>query len=239
MASAKMIEMAIGFAVVLFSNPAAGQSFDFNGEELPPGWTVTRADPENFIVENGALLLVANVPGSFAEGTVVNLFENPETISDRDWLVEVIFEAEFQTAKEVLSLGVTDQNASFVLASLYSAGDKYNGWSLNVGVHKNTGSRTADFSEPLASLGCNVCAPDRQFANFAETIKQPMTLQLEKTGRQYVARAKLGDLESQWIETFRVTMLRDMPSLVFFATQSEATDGETIYLIDSINVSTK
>lgn len=230
---------AAGALVLLLAAPAASQSFDFEGDDLAPGWEVTRPDPDAFIVEGGELLIVAAQPGGYADETAANVFELPDGVPEGDWTAELELTAEMQTAKEAISLGVAGDGGATVFATLYTAGDQYYGWSLNVGVAKRTGEAASSFAATVARLGCNVCGEDRSFQVFADSLAQPMRLQLEKSGRRYRARASLGGPEDEWVETFPVTVLREPSRLVLFATQTDDTQGETLFLIDSLEVTAK
>lgn len=229
---------ALALAFSLTGMPSASaQEFTFDGDDLDPAWQVVRPDPESYIVEDGKLLIVAASTGTYADKTAANVFEYSLPDASGNWTAEIVLDAEMQTGSEAIVLGVAnDKSATTILASLYTGGDKYHGWSLNVGIYKASAGKATSFAKVVAALGCNVCGPDRMFPNFVETIKQPITLQLVKEGRHYHARAKLSGPNDDWVETEKVTLLRSAPKLVFFATQNSKNNGETLFFIDKISV---
>ncbi len=57
---------------------------DFGGEDLAEHWEVLNPDPDAFIVEDGALLIVRGTPGSMADKTVQNLFKLSKAMPEGD-----------------------------------------------------------------------------------------------------------------------------------------------------------
>ena len=228
-----------GIALALPAPTAAEEVFfqdDFE-EELDPAWEIVNPNPDNFIVEDGVLLALTNSAGNYAEETVGNVFKLSSGVPDGDWVIEIAFEAELQTSREQIILGVADGVDRMVLGTIYTWGDKYHGWGLTGQVYKSSGGKTSKFDVGLARLGCNVCGNDRMFPNFVESVAQPILMQLEKQGRQYRVRAKLSGPDAEWQESAWVTELRGLPTPVLFVTQYESNDGESLFLIDYFKIS--
>lgn len=211
---------------------------DFEGD-LDPAWEVSNPNPDAFIVEDGILLALANSAGQITEGDIANTFSLTSGLPEGDWVMEIAFEAELQTAREEILIGVVDGTDRGVLASVYTGGDKYYGWNLSAHITKFGGGKKSSFRAGLAGLGCNVCGDDRQFPNFVATVAQPIVLQLEKTGRQYLARAKLGGPDDVWRETFKIADLRGPATPVLYVRQYEANGGESLFLIDYFKITAK
>lgn len=236
--------LAAGFGLALalaapsaFAQEAFFQD-DFEGD-LNSAWEVTNPNPDNFIVEDGVLLALANSSGTFLENSVANIFRLSSGLPEGDWIMEIAFEAELQTAREQLVMGVADGNERTVLASIYTRGDNNYGWGLNIQLSKDGSGKSTRFEYGMASMGCNICPADRKWPNFVATIAQPILLQLEKTGRQYTARAKLGGPNDDWRETFTVTDLRGPQTPVLYVKQYQDNDGESLFLIDYFKITAK
>ncbi|MEX1109178.1 MAG: hypothetical protein WEC00_09730 [Dongiaceae bacterium] len=225
--------------VILGAAPAqAADVFvdEFDFPELGENWMVTTPDPNKFIVENGTLLAITTGPGSLVDATVPNLFQLDQPMPDGDWAITVQFSAEFQTSREMLLVGLMEAPDRYLMASIFTAGDGYYGWSINVGAHKKNGEEESTFYRGLASLGCNVCGGDRMFPNFAETIGQPIQLRMEKSGRQYTVSAKLTGEDLDWVVLEKLTLLRDGGIPTLYVTQSDSINGESLFLIDSFRI---
>jgi hypothetical protein len=223
------------FLAALTTLPAsAAEVFvdEFDAAELSESWMITSPDPDKFIVEDGVLLAITTGPGSLVDATVPNVFQLDQPLPEGDWAMTVQFSAEFQTAREVLYLGLMDAPDRYLLGSVYTAGDKYYGWTINVGAYKKSGDEESAFDRQLAKMGCNSCTEERMFPNFVETIGQPIQLRMERRGRQYTVSAKLSGADQDWVVLEKLTSLRSPGIPTFFVIQTEDTSGESLYLID-------
>ena len=54
--------------------PATGLE-DFDGEDLNEVWVITSPNPDQFIVEDGNLLLITTRPGKRVKNTIPNVFQ--------------------------------------------------------------------------------------------------------------------------------------------------------------------
>ncbi len=236
--TAALTGLALALSIPAVSAQEASFQDDFD-DDLDPAWEVSNPNPDNFIVEDGVLLALTNATGSFAENSVANIFRLSSGLPEGDWIMEIAFEAELQTAREQIVMGVADGTERMVLASIYTRGDNNYGWGLRVDISKAGVGKSTRFDTALATMGCNVCSADRKWPNFVATIAQPILLQLEKTGRQYAARAKLGGPDDTWQETFTVTDLRGPQTPVLYVTQYQDNDGESLFLIDYFKITEK
>ncbi len=231
----------LALVALVGATPAqAGEVFvdEFDAPDLGESWMITSPDPDKFIVENGALLLVTTGPGSLADATVPNVLQLDVPLPEGDWAMSVRFSAEFQTAREVLYMGLMESPDRYLMASVYTAGDQYYGWTINVGAYKKSGDEESVFNRQLASMGCNVCDADRMFPNFAETIGQPVELRMERRGRQYIVSAKLTGADYDWVVLEKLTSLRSPGIPTLYVTQSEDSSGESLYLVESMRIET-
>ncbi|MEX2201767.1 MAG: hypothetical protein WD711_10265 [Dongiaceae bacterium] len=211
---------------------------EFDAPDLGESWMIVSPDPDKFIVEDGVLLAITTGPGSLTDATVPNLFQLDQPLPEGDWVMTLQFSAEFQTAREVLYMGLMDAPDRYLLASIYTAGDKYYGWTINVAAFKKSGEEESMFSRELAKLGCSSCPEDRMFPNFVETIGQPIQLRMERHGRQYTVSGKLSGAGQDWVVLEKLTSLRSPGIPTIYVTQSENTDGESLYTIDWVRIDT-
>lgn len=214
---------------------------DFASSELNGAWAVTNPNPDAFILEDGKLLIVASKAGGFDGDDTPNFFSLDVKPPNGDWVLSATVQAEYQTQKESVWLGVRKDAKNWVAARLYTSGDRNYGHALNLQVEKASNGDITKFTKAVRSLGCNVCGPDRQFANFAQTITSPMTLSLVREGRKFSARLTIeGDVDKEdkaiVHETDSVSSLRLPGGIVATVAQNGKTGGETLFFIDRVEL---
>jgi hypothetical protein len=211
---------------------------DFDGENLSEAWQVDAPDPEEYIVEDGNLLLVDgdhSYPlGSENQSNLIRL--SGIDLPKGDWTATMIVDMHPQTAREIISFGLYESPESYIAAEIYASGDGNYGWGLTVRMLKQTGSEQTKAEERMAALGCNVCGADRQFQNFTASLTMPIELKLIKEGRSYYAMAKLSGADDQWITTGKLTSLRAKGDLSISIGQYQKVDGETAAKIDLVKI---
>ncbi|MEX2201768.1 MAG: VWA domain-containing protein [Dongiaceae bacterium] len=209
----------------------------FDGPELSDMWQVGNPNPDNFIVEDGAMLAISSSTGSLVDENVQNLIALKGTeLPDGDWVASARLSMAMQTAVETFYFGVHDGPDSMIMVQLLTSGDHYYGWRLVLRIEKVGGTEATTFDAELAKLGCNSCPEDRMFRNFAATVPQPIEIRLIKEGRSFYAMAKLAGDDSPWVSTDKVTTLRVAGSLAFATTQYANTTGETYVEVDEIKI---
>jgi len=211
---------------------------DFNGDDLSEAWRVDAPDPEEYIVEDGNLLLVEgdnSYPlGSENQSNLIRL--SGIDLPKGDWTATMVIDMHPQTAREIISFGLYEDPESYIAAEIYARGDGSYGWGLTVRMIKQTKSEQTKAEESIAGLGCNVCGPDRQFRNFTASLTMPIELKLIKEGRSYYAMAKLSGADDQWVTTGKVTSLRAKGDLAISLGQYQNVDGETAAKIDLVKI---
>ena len=211
---------------------------DFDGENLSEAWRIDAPDPEEYIVEDGNLLLVDgdhSYPlGSENQSNLIRL--SGIDLPKGDWTATMIVDMHPQTAREIISFGLYDSPESYIAAEIYASGNGNFGWGLTLRMLKQAGAEQTKAEEGIAALGCNVCGADRQFQNFTASLTMPIELKFIKEGRSYYAMAKLSGPDDQWITTGKLTSLRAKGDLSVSIGQYEGVDGETAAMIDLIKI---
>jgi hypothetical protein len=225
-------------AAILTGTVNAGEIFsdDFDSPSLDGKWTVLRPAEDNFAVENGQLLLISSKPGQLSDNTVENILMPNVELPAGDWTMSIKFSGEFQTAREELGLGVMDTETNYVTAGIATQGDQYYGWALSAFIGRAVDKDSHRFQRALAGIGCNVCAKDKMFPDFAATIPQPIEAKLEKRGHQYIVSAKLGADSKVWTTLERITAINAKGKPILFLRQAENVTGETLVKIDSFKI---
>lgn len=212
---------------------------DFDGADLSDFWTVEAPDPENFIVEDGVLLLVDTATGMPGSETANNIMRLAGTeLPKEDFVATVEVDFAMQTAREIFQFGVYENPVNFVLAEVYTSGDNNYGWGLTLRINKQSGDTNSNFTVGIAGLGCNICPPDRRWRNFVAMVPQPLTVQLVKEGRSLYARARTAAPDAQWVETEKVTTLRLKGDLMVNVAEYENRDGEAYSKVDLVKIET-
>lgn len=226
-------------STAIFAGTAsAGEVFtdEFDSPSLDGKWTILRPADGNFAVENGQLLLISSKPGSLSDNTVENVLMPNVELPGGDWTMTVNFSGEFQTAREELGIGVMDTETSYLTAGIVTLGDQYYGWSLSAQIGRVLDKDFHWFQRSLAGLGCNVCAKDKMFPDFAATIPQPIAAKLEKRGQQYIVSVRLGADAKDWTTVERITAVNAKGKPILYLRQYEKVTGETLVKIDSFKI---
>lgn len=212
---------------------------DFDGGDLSDFWTVEKPDPDNFIVEDGVLLLVDTAGGMPGSETANNIMRLAGTeLPKEDFVATVEVEFAMQTAREMFQFGVYEDPVNYVLAEVYTFGDGNYGWGLTLRVSKQSGDTNSNFTVEILRLGCNICREGRQWRDFIAMVPQPLTIQLVKEGRSLYARAKTSAPDAQWFETDKVTTLRLKGDLMVNVAEYEDRTGEAFGKVDLIKIET-
>ncbi|MEL7399412.1 MAG: hypothetical protein AAFN68_02440, partial [Pseudomonadota bacterium] len=70
---------------------------DFDGSELAEHWAVENPNPDNFIVEGGALTMISTTKGGFRAEKPENLISYTGEMPDGDWDMVISFTGEMSS----------------------------------------------------------------------------------------------------------------------------------------------
>lgn len=203
---------------------------DFNGAALADHWTVSNPDPDAYIVENGALLILASTVGKLTDGNVVNMLGLDRDLSEGDWRMTARIRLEPATNVEVPFLGLFMDADNFLATDL-----RVHHWSghsdtLHLYATKEVSDhKRIQFDVPVT--------PDYEVGALAGKLPDAIYLQLEKAGRSYLARARLGDgPEAKWIGTPKLTSLRSPGKPVLGFSQTGNADNEGLMYVDWVRI---
>lgn len=214
---------------------------DFNDANLEQRWDIKRKAASNLAVENGELLLLSSRYQLDDKGELENILTPKIDALNGDWTMEVTFSGEFQTAREQLTFGVTNDavlGKDMIWAGVGTRGDKYYGWAIYGAAGRQKDERSFSFSRDLQSQGCNVCGEGQMFPDFARNIPQPITAKLEKQGHQYVLSVRLGTEGQPWVTLERVTAINFTGKPFLVLRQTDSMKGESLIRLDSYSVRT-
>ena len=208
---------------------------EFEGDKLAGHWEVTNPDPDQFVVENGALLIIGKAVGGLTNVETPNLFRLKKELPQGDWVVTVRLNAELQTAKDLFEFGPFTDAENLIATRLYGQDRCCPKSNLYFQVRKIAGGQVTFFQNDVWKGG--------DYMEFANTIPQPITLKLIKEGRTYRSAIHFDGQKNEtgdpiWIETDLVSSLRPPKQLVLNASQYEETSGESLFLIDSVKIET-
>ena len=210
----------------------------FEEPELSTDWAVANPNPDQFIVENGKLLLIGKGVGTLAKADIPNIIKLNKELPAGDWTVTIEMQAELQTGRDQFSYGLYDDAQNFIIGNFYATNEVccYSS-NLFLQTLKTAGGETTKFEDRILENGT------RDFDVFVKTVpgKGKMTLKLVKQDRTYKSLAHLDGHKDEkgndiWIETEVVTSLRAPKQFVMNASQFDETDGETMYQIDSVTI---
>ena len=162
---------------------------NFDGTDLKDHWEVINPDPDNYIVDEGKLIVI--MPGQqvmpVQDEQFPNLFQALETLPNGDWTMEAVVKAEMHTARDKVYIGVMDDQQNWLAVGL--EGKQLNGESMaSVYIEKFEKGKQTLTTKPIVHVG--------GYMNFGGVIEQfnnqvgPVKITLSKKGRNYTADFK-------------------------------------------------
>jgi hypothetical protein len=228
--------VALGLATSAAAAEVAFQD-NFDGEVLGEQWEVVNPDPESFIVEDGSLLVIASAVGGIFNAEIPNIFKLAQPLPKGDWTVTIVFNAEFQTGRELLEFGLYDDPESLLVSRVWGQNDVC---CYSSGIFVETFKRARGKDVKFTN---KVIGGTNDYQSFAETIGQPLTVKLIKEGRSYHSAILLAGAtndagQPNWVETDKVSSLRAPKALIVNVSQWDKVTGESLFLIDSVTIET-
>lgn len=215
---------------------------DFDGNKLSEQWKVTNANLDQYIVESGDLLLVAKDVGGLSNPESSNILTLLQDLPSGNWSITLEFTPDFQTSRDVLSIGIYNDNENYIAASLKGTDNFCCDWgnrTYNVAlqIEKFTGGERTGFESPTTPVKHG----PRDFKTYIEQhgINKKSTVKLVKEGRAYKSMFHREGQQDEngtaiWVETDSVSSLRAPKKLVINAGQSRKTNGESTFHIHSV-----
>jgi len=203
---------------------------DFDGDELAEHWEIVNANPDNFIVDDGYLVVISDVVDDLGNPDAVqgtNLFKLDFEMPRGDWRMTAKFDTDFQTLVETVRIGVMDKpdkhiEANYRIEPFYTSILK---------TSKRSGDDVTFFEQHLAAES------DPQLFRQLIGGDDSIELQLTKTGRKYAARYRpLAGEDNDWVEADAVSQLRLKGFPFLYFTQGYDTGGETEFLVDWLKI---
>lgn len=220
---------------------------DFDGEDISDSWILTNPDPESYVVEDGALLMLSTSPNPFTEENGTNLITYTGDMPDGDWDAKVTFTGELTASGNVLHFGLWKDTDNFMASSFY-ANKAGSCWSTSASLTKTSKGEKEEVSRiyraHVPSLGnCYTKLPKgpedwSTILGDHETL--PTTLTLSKRGRSYTASLEMEGLTLEDGTPFKVitdqfTALRAPGELTFgMGRYGNNATGEMLLLVDSV-----
>jgi hypothetical protein len=219
----------------------------FDGGDLADHWEVANPNPDQYIIENESLLIIAKDVGGLPNAEISNLFTLVDDLPSKDWVITVELTPEYKTARDVFAIGAYTDSKQYIAATI-SAND---GFCCDTGaaadavvlqISKKSGDNVTFFDLP-------VVRPVRAggaFVNYIEenNLNTKTVLQFIKDGRDYRARYhRIDQLDDKgqpvWVESESVTSLRPPKKLVINASQWGETAGESLFQVHSVKIETR
>lgn len=220
--------------------PAVTEVFrdDFDGEELSDNWSVLNPNPDNYIVEEGGLLMLSQSPGDIGQENIQNMIRLVGPLPKGDWSMTAKFNIDLQTAQERVIFGMYQDKDNYIVALLAPPGGR-DGWdkwgALKLHAVKNTKGQVTQFSRDVFELRRN--KKYLSLSEAADNVQQPLVLRLRKQGRSYYVGVMFaGAEEPAWIELEKLTSLRAKGDLVFGLYQNKGVSGESTVLLDEVRI---
>lgn len=214
---------------------------DFKEDTLAPHWQVRNPNPDEFLVEDGKLLMIANDRGGFLNPKNTNLLSLDTKFPKKDWVMKATVKGEFATVKEEIWVGALRDEKNFLAARLYTSGNPSFGWKLVLRVEKRSNGKASHFEQIVKRMHCNVCKAGKRFPDFAATVAAPIEISLVRQGRRVFARAAIKgevgkDGKPVIVQTQPVSALRVSGSPALTVSQWDKTNGETMFQTERVEI---
>jgi hypothetical protein len=207
---------------------------EFDGTDLGLDWEVINPNRNNFIVENGGLLIVNSKQSQLSDGTVENLFKLKAPLPEGDWILSARMTIDFQTGEEEVVIGAYDNPDTFILTGTSFTDAIIPRLTLGVFSSKWMGG---DFSSFTQDAWWTLYNPNTDnYSELAKQVPQPVVLQLRKEGRSYFGAIILERENDKRIELEKLTSLRTPGHFVIAVKQNAAVNGETVATIDWVRI---
>lgn len=218
---------------------------DFDGTALSDAWTVRNPDPDNMLVENGVVTIVApdGRPAAWANGSNILVLDRP--LPKGDWSVTIRFVIEPQTFGEHVRVGVAKDAKSSVLAGLRMSTPNYGRTDAVLNIEKLSKGKAAGYERGLAWVESRTLPVRTEAWNQMVSAVQ---LRLVKTKRKYTAALRFepaegSDLSDEWQTVQDVTSLKPPGDrfVILFGSESNGytpDKGEAAVAIDWIRIET-
>jgi len=218
---------------------------EFSGAELAEHWEVANPNPEQYVVENGDLLLLGKEVGGISKPTIPNIVKLKKALPAGNWTITVEFTPDFKTSKDVFSAGLFTDNKNHIAATLFGntsfccdVGSRANAVVLQNA--KVSGGAATKFEKPI---GRPHSSHSQSFVQYVKSrnINVRSLLQIVKTGRSYRTRfhhMKNVDQNGNpiWVESEKVTSLRAPRTFFMNTSQWDKNDGESLFHIHSVKI---
>jgi len=212
---------------------------NFEGEDLAEHWEIINPDPDNYIVENGELLVISSKVASFTAENIGNFIRLNKDLPKGDWRATIKLNIDFQTQTERVFFGLYDDKENSIINQLWSEyGPSYSGgdwWRLMAARTKMLKGEVTNSQAEIWHSARNRGQADG--INTSMAMAQPILVRFEKKGRTYISAIKLeGVEEPKWIDLPELKLLRQKGNLAFGVFQASQGAGETTLTVDWIKI---
>ncbi|RMD89678.1 MAG: VWA domain-containing protein [Alphaproteobacteria bacterium] len=216
---------------------------EFDGNALSDAWTVRNPNPDNMLVENGAVHIVVHDgrPAVWANGSNILVLDRP--LPKGDWRITIRFVMDAQTFGEHVRVGVAKDSKSSVLAGMRMDTPNYARTNAVLDIEKLSKGKATGFDRPLAWIESRTLAVRGQA--WAEMVRA-VQLRLTKKKRKYTASLRFepqegADLSDEWQEVQEVSSLKppgDRFAIIFGSVSSDYLphEGEAAVAIDWVRI---
>lgn len=211
---------------------------NFDGDDLAEHWEVINPDPDNYIVENGELMMIASKHQILTEGTVANIIRLNKDLPKGDWRATIKLNIDWQTGWESGFFGLYDDKDNYMLDQLYVKG---NGAWGDMWIEANREKVIkGDLTRSTATVWTTKVKGKDNTNYILMEEPQPILLRYEKKGRSYSTSIKMENAaEPKWVPLPDLKLLRQKGNLAIGLYQySKDARGETTMLVDWVKIET-
>jgi hypothetical protein len=221
----------------------------FSGDALTEEWEVTNPNPDSYIVEDDALLMVNSQAAGFAQPDTPNIVQLQRELPKGDWDLVANIRIKLDTGADQFWLGLRKDENNYIGARLASVHDgvkpdMFGG--IDVEVVKRSNGQDSKFTRTAVDKGRGVAAPggDNPYQAIQSLDKEGAVLTLSKRGRQFFATLTLNGVKDDQgnpvtVKTDPLTALRAPGPIALAVGKWDGRNpGDTTVTVDKLEVFT-
>lgn len=207
---------------------------EFDGEDLGEHWSMTNPNEDNYIVEDGSLLMVASRKQGFRAKDPQNLLKFSPKMPKGDWDMKATVNFDAQTGRDNLWFGLFKDAKNFIaIQHYYKSGNPCS--LVQTRLHKFSKGEKTKFDATVAGSKACGWGKDGVKEAVAAQAETGVVLTLSKRGRKYFASSSLVGSDAVYT-TEPMTSLRLPGQPAFAIGKFDNADGEVVNLFDRFEI---
>ncbi|WP_350334920.1 vWA domain-containing protein [Coralliovum pocilloporae] len=215
--------------------PAAKSVFldEFEGEALGEHWVVINEDQDNYVVDNGELILVNSGRSGLREQNSKNIVQWQSKPPRGDWDMTMTGTFDMATGRDSGWVGLYEDKDNFIAAHLWTNTGHCS--AVGVSIIKRVKGEESSFQANILGSGCGWGNASKADVNklLGDLAENPSAVTLSKRGRKYFANFKQDTFD---VSTEELTLIRSKGKPTLAMGQWDGRKGDTTGIVDRFEI---